>query len=115
MFKYFTAYGTRKYIDVLQQIVSAYNNRIHRSINMKPADVNDANEKLAYNNLYKNDKLKYMNLVTYYQSGQLLGKSIIYLHLISHIIPIGQMKHLKLLVIYRVQQYTNTLYKILEA
>lgn len=64
MFKYFTAYGTRKYIDVLDDLVEAYNNKIHRSIKMKPIDVTAITEYIAYNNLYKNDKLKQLNKPT---------------------------------------------------
>jgi len=74
MFKYFTAYGTRKYIDVLQQLVSAYNNKIHRSINMKPSEVNESNERVAYNNLYKNDKLKYIEFSNLLPIGSTVRK-----------------------------------------
>jgi hypothetical protein len=58
MFRYFTANGTRKYIDVLQFLVNSYNNRIHRSIKMTPAEVNESTEKIAYENLYGAEKLK---------------------------------------------------------
>lgn len=58
MFKYFTANGTRKYIDVLQNLVNSYNNKVHRSIKLKPSEVNKSNEIVAYNNLYGSEKLK---------------------------------------------------------
>ena len=40
MWKYFTAKNTLKYIDVLQKLMYSYNHSRHRSIGMKPADVN---------------------------------------------------------------------------
>ena len=39
MWKYFTAKNTRVYIDILQDIVHAYNNSYHRSIGQAPASV----------------------------------------------------------------------------
>ena len=53
MFKYFTANDTLKYIDVLNELVSGYNNRYHRTIQMAPAQVNKQNEKQLWNKLYK--------------------------------------------------------------
>lgn len=52
MYKYFSRYETRKYVDVLQELVSRYNNGYHRSIKMKPSDVNKENELQAWMNLY---------------------------------------------------------------
>ena len=39
IWRYFTAYGTRKYWDVLQALCKSYNHSYHRSIGMKPAEV----------------------------------------------------------------------------
>ena len=39
MFKYFTAQNTRRYIDVLPDLVHGYNHTVHRSIKMAPANV----------------------------------------------------------------------------
>lgn len=58
MFRYFTANGTRKYIDILQNLVDSYNNKIHRSIKMKPSEVNESSEYIAYENLYGKNKLR---------------------------------------------------------
>lgn len=44
MYRYITHKQTWKYIDQLPAIVNTYNNTIHRSIKMKPADVNPSNE-----------------------------------------------------------------------
>ena len=41
MFAYFTANNTRRYTDVLGDFVYAYNNSNHRSINMRPVDVDN--------------------------------------------------------------------------
>jgi hypothetical protein len=50
MFKYFTSKGTRRYIDILQDLVDAYNSSYHRSIKMRPIDANDS--KVLFKNLY---------------------------------------------------------------
>ena len=42
--KYLTKQGNKKWVDVLPKIVHAYNNSIHRSINMKPSEVSKDNE-----------------------------------------------------------------------
>ena len=39
MWKYFTAKNTRVYIDILQDIVHAYNNSYHRSVGQAPSSV----------------------------------------------------------------------------
>lgn len=57
IFKYFTYTNTYKYIDVLKNIVLAYNNKKHRSIGMPPSHVNDKNILNVWENLNK-DKLK---------------------------------------------------------
>ena len=58
IFKYFTAKGTRKYTDVLKDLVSSYNNRKNRSICMCPTDVTDSNENVVFYNLYKVKSLR---------------------------------------------------------
>jgi len=52
MFRYFTAKGTRNYINIIKDLVRSYNYRWHRSIKMRPVDVNESNEKLVFKNLY---------------------------------------------------------------
>lgn len=44
MYRYFTYKNTWKYVDVLPNLVKAYNNSFHRSIKMKPSQVNKRNE-----------------------------------------------------------------------
>lgn len=57
IFKYLTYKDTLRYIDVLDDIVSSYNNTFHRSISMKPVDVNDTNIVQVYENIRKSQKL----------------------------------------------------------
>lgn len=76
MFKYFTANGTKKYIDILQDLVKSYNGSFHRTIKMRPMEVNRDNENKVFKNSYgfndkreflenkfKNSKLKYGDIV----------------------------------------------------
>jgi transposase InsO family protein len=60
MFKYFTAKGSRKYVDILQSLLNGYNASKHRSIGMRPIDVNEGNEKAVFNKLYGVTSLKDM-------------------------------------------------------
>ena len=56
---YFTANDTKRYVDVLGDIVDAYNHTIHRSIGMHPADVdNDEAAEKAWVKLYYRDSIK---------------------------------------------------------
>ena len=53
MFKYFTANSTRKYIDILDELVDQYNNTIHSSIGMTPKEASKKkNEVKVWRNLY---------------------------------------------------------------
>jgi transposase InsO family protein len=54
MFKYFTHERTKRYIDILPNLLKSYNNSYHRTIKMKPIDVNENNTKRVYLNLKKN-------------------------------------------------------------
>ena len=58
MWKYFTANNTLKYIDVLQKLVRSYNHSRHRSIGMRPSDVNRANESVVWERLYGDEASK---------------------------------------------------------
>ena len=57
MFRYMTHTNQRRYIDVLPQLVSKYNNTYHRSIKMKPLQVTSANSPQVWINLYENKQL----------------------------------------------------------
>lgn len=53
MFKYFTANSTKRYIDILPNLIKSYNNSYHSTIKMKPSDVNHSHVKQIYK-IYKN-------------------------------------------------------------
>ena len=44
MWKYFTSQNTHRYIDILPDLMEAYNNSFHRSIKTKPSQVSRENE-----------------------------------------------------------------------
>lgn len=60
MWRYFTHRNTHRYIDILQDLIFSYNNSVHRSIKMRPCDVNSNNIITVWSNLYdkqKSDKI----------------------------------------------------------
>ncbi len=63
MWRYFTFQKTKRYIDILPDLLSSYNNTYHRSIKMKPTEVDEKNEDQVWFNLYgempKQKKLKF--------------------------------------------------------
>ena len=52
MWKYFYSKGTYNWVDVLNDLVTNYNNTKHGSILMKPADVNKTNEYAVWTTLF---------------------------------------------------------------
>ena len=58
MWKYFTTNNTLKYVNILPKLVRSYNNSRHRSIGMRPSDVNHANESIVWERLYGNEASK---------------------------------------------------------
>lgn len=52
MWRYFTHKNTYKYIDILQDLIYAYNHSYHSSIKMCPCDVTTNNIMTVWNNLY---------------------------------------------------------------
>ena len=52
MWRYFTAKRTRRYIDVLPDLVDSYNRSKHRSIQKKPINVTQNNEREVWHTLY---------------------------------------------------------------
>lgn len=53
MWKTFSFRGSHKWIDVLQSLIDEYNNTRHRTIKMKPNDVNYNNEKYLLDTIYR--------------------------------------------------------------
>ena len=57
MYKYFTAWNTRRYVDVLADMVYSYNNSYHRAIRRRPKDVTTKeDEKQVWRLLYYDNK-----------------------------------------------------------
>ena len=54
IWRYFTQSNGKRYIDVLDGIVYAYNNSIHRSIKMKPSEVKKCDEPVIWRRLFGN-------------------------------------------------------------
>ena len=52
MYRYFTAKNTRRYIDVLPDLLHSYNSTYHRSIGIAPVEVDDTNKDLVRARLY---------------------------------------------------------------
>ena len=52
LYKYFTKNNTKRYVDVLPDVVQAYNASTHRILGMAPRDVNEKNQKLLWTKLY---------------------------------------------------------------
>ena len=57
MFKYFTSQGTRKWIDVLENLILAYNSNKHRSIKMTPIEASSSKNSEIFRNLYGAENL----------------------------------------------------------
>jgi len=67
MWKEFNIQGNYKWLTLLPQIVYSYNNTKHRTIKMKPVDVNNKNENLLLQTIYNNIKIS--DLDTKYKIG----------------------------------------------
>jgi len=53
MWRYFTDKQTKRYIDILPDLLHSYNQSFHRSIRMRPVDVRKENEVQVWRNLYR--------------------------------------------------------------
>lgn len=61
MWKYLTPVKSRRYVNVIQDLVQSYNQSSHRSIKMAPAEVDKDNKKIVFNTLYKLKPQKMVN------------------------------------------------------
>ena len=52
IWRFFTASKTKRFLDVLDDIVDSYNNSYHRSIRMKPSQVRRKDETVVWRRLY---------------------------------------------------------------
>lgn len=67
IYKYFTAHKTTRYIDILPKITRIYNNSVHRTIKMKPVNVNAKNVLEVYNNTHLKHQKNEQNTNIYEQ------------------------------------------------
>ena len=56
LWRYFTANDTRRYVNVLDDVVDSYNRSVHRAIGMAPADVTRQSEAKVWQRLYYDGK-----------------------------------------------------------
>lgn len=61
MWKEFSFTGSYKWINMLQSLISDYNNTKHRTINMRPNEVNEKNEKRLLATVYRKITTKLKN------------------------------------------------------
>jgi hypothetical protein len=55
LWKQFHLQGTHRWLDILQQTVDGYNNRIHRTLGLTPASVKQSDEAMLIKKMYKSD------------------------------------------------------------
>ena len=58
IYRYFKVESTFRYMDVLQDLVESYNNTYHRSIGMKPSQVNSRNKFQVFRRLFPASHLR---------------------------------------------------------
>lgn len=61
LYKYFTSYKTKKYLDIIDSFVNSYNNTKNSRTKFKPIEVNKNNERKAFLSLNKFDICKSKN------------------------------------------------------
>jgi len=57
LFRLFTLNGNHKWVDLLDQVTNTYNNTKHRTIGMRPKDVNKSNEQDILKSVYAHLKI----------------------------------------------------------
>src|SRR5260370_15007381 len=125
--KYLTYNKSKRFVDVLDLIVKGYNNTIHSRTKYKPIDINKSNEKIVFNNLYKNktqlekqlftkgDRVRVVLIRGQFQKGYIpnFSKEIFYVHKILYTSPYYKYKVKdKKGVILRVSYYSKELLKV---
>ena len=60
MYRYFTEAGTHKWYNILPKLVENYNNTKHRTIQMKPSEVDSKNEKRLVKKLNMSKMIRYL-------------------------------------------------------
>ena len=70
MYRSFTARGSHRWVDVLQDLVNGYNNTRHRATKFAPNDVNNENENTVRKNLYPKVDKELKHTFTHFKEGQ---------------------------------------------
>ena len=79
MYRYFTKSNSRRYVDILDDLVNKYNNTVHSAIKMKPSEVTEQNEPEVWINLYEGkifQKNQWKRRKSKYNTGDLVRISI---------------------------------------
>jgi len=101
MFRYFTYKNTRRYTDVLEDLVHSYNNTYHRWIGMTQLEVNRDNEDIVRARLYP---LKPKHYKWKYKVGDRVRMAKQRRPFTKDISDTGPKKSLKLQLVYRQHQ-----------
>ena len=70
IWNYFTAMKSNSYIDILQKMISSYNNSKHRSLGMAPSAVKTIHEVKLWNHLYGNSSTESFSKSNHIKRGQ---------------------------------------------
>lgn len=68
MWKEFSMNGNYRWIGIVKELCNFYNNRVHRTIKMKPVNVNQSNEKQLLADVYNIDEP--LHVKTKFRVGQ---------------------------------------------
>ena len=127
IYKYLSFKKTKRFIDVLDHIVSGYNNTLHSRTKFKPSQVEKSNEEKVFRNLYrikttletskfkKGDKVRAILLRSLFEKGykENFSKEIFFIHKIYNTSPYKKYKLIdKKGNILRGSYYSNELFKI---
>lgn len=110
LWKYFSFQGTYKWINILKNIVNDYNNTKHRTINMKPIDVNKNNEKILLSTVYKKNNTLFVN----HEKNQFKKNDFVRISKYKHIFEKGYTPNwtTEIFKIYKVQKTNPVTYLI---
>ena len=89
LYKHMTAIGKNVYYNILDDVVSGYNNTKHSTIKMKPKDVKFANKRIYINENNKKDSR--------FKIGDRVRISKFKIYLLKDILLIGVLKYLLLM------------------
>lgn len=65
----FSLQGSQKWLNLLQTIMKSYNSTVHRTIKMKPIDVNKSNQNHLLSTVYRQNQTINIDKINKYQAG----------------------------------------------